>query len=118
MADLKSILLNLSNVDGVRQAIVVGRDGFVIDFAARTASSSVDAVGAVVSTGIGSAEVIGREIGVGGVTQSLIEYEDGFIVMSFIGTEAILAVVAESSANVGMVRHAVKKSKPEIEQVI
>jgi uncharacterized protein len=118
MADLKSQLRDLIQVEGVNTAVVVGRDGFVINGVSNGANLDIEAVGAVISTGIGSAEAMGRNLNVGAMSQAMVEYKDGIIVMSFLGSDAILAVVADINANLGNVRYQVKKKSPEIQAAI
>jgi len=114
MAQLKKHLQDLARVDGINTVIVVGRDGFVIDGVSNGAKLDTEAVGAVVSTGLGSAEVMGRELKVGKMTQAMVEYKDGVIVTNFLGDDAILAAVADFKANLGNVRFQVKKIAPDI----
>ena len=118
MADLQSLLSELVNVEGITTAVVVGRDGFVINGVSNGAGLDIEAVGAVISTGIGSAEAMGRNLNVGAMSQGMVEYKNGIIVMSFLGSDAILAVVADLNANLGNVRFQVKKKSPEIQAAI
>lgn len=115
MANLREILSDLIKVDGVTSAVLVGRDGFVIDGVSRSATLDTEAVGAVISTGIGSSEVMGAELGVGEMTQGLLEFKDGLIVMGLIGREAIVALVADIGANLGNVRYQLKKRVADLE---
>ncbi len=117
MANTKNILMALTAVDGIGTAVCVGRDGFVID-AAASPGADVDAIGAMVSTGLGSAESVGKELGVGNLTQAMMEYKNGVIVMTAIGRDAILAVVAEENASLGNVRMQVKKRKRDLEAIL
>ncbi len=118
MANLKELLKEMVTVEGVTTAVVVGRDGFVIEGTTSAGTMDIEAVGAVVSTGIGSSEVMGRELNVGRMTQGLVEYENGIITISFLGKDAILAVVADLNANLGNVRYQVKKRTPEIQAAL
>jgi len=118
MPGVKQKLSDLLKVEGINTAVVVGRDGFVIDGLTNGASMDVEAIGAVISTGVGTAEVMGRELKVGSMSQGMMEYKDGIIVMSFLGREAILACVADSNANLGNVRYQIKKLSPEIQAAI
>lgn len=118
MADLQSLLSELVHVEGITTAVVVGRDGFVINGVSNGAGLDIEAVGAVISTGIGSAEAMGRNLNVGAMSQGMVEYKNGIIVMSFLGSDAILAVVADLNANLGNVRFQVKKKSPEIQAAI
>jgi uncharacterized protein len=118
MAGLKQLLSDLTKVEGVSTAVVVGRDGFVIDGASNGPGMDMEAVGAVVSTGIGTAEMMGRELSVGAMTQGLLEFNNGIIVMGLLGKDAVLAVVADLNANLGNVRYQVKKRAAELQAAI
>lgn len=118
MANLKELLKDLVRVEGINAAVIVGRDGFVIDGVVEAGSLDIEAVGAVVSTGIGSSEVMGRELNVGRMSQSLIEYEKGVITVCLLGKDAILAVVADLQANLGNIRYQVKKRTPDLETAL
>ena len=116
-ANLNQILNDLVKSGGVKTAVVVGRDGFVID-GVSNGFLDTETVGAVVSTGIGSSEVMGRELNVGVMTQGMMEYDDGLIMMTLIGDAAILAVVADPQSNLGYIRLQIKKRLPDIEKAI
>ena len=118
MTTLRDILNDLIKVEGVTSAVVVGRDGFVIEGVSRSATLDTEAVGAVISTGIGSSEVMGTELGVGEMTQGLFEYKGGLIVMGLVGRDAIVAVVAAIGANLGNVRYQLKKRIPDLERAL
>ncbi len=118
MPNLKQQLKDLTQVDGISAAVVVGRDGFVIEGITKGHELDIEAVGAVVSTGIGSAEIMGRELEVGTMNQGMVEYSNGVIVMTFLGPQAVLAVVADLDANLGNVRLQVKKRSPALEAEI
>jgi predicted regulator of Ras-like GTPase activity (Roadblock/LC7/MglB family) len=118
MAQLRELLRELTTVQGIKSAVVVGRDGFVIDGVTEGTGLDADAVGAVISTGIGSSEVMGRELDVGAMTQGMVEYEGGLIVMALLGADAILAVVADLNANLGNVRFQIKKRLQQVEQAL
>ena len=116
MTTTNESLQELVKINGVKTAVVVGRDGFVIDGVSIGSHLDTESVGAVISAGIGSSEVMGRELSVGIMNQGMMEYSGGMIMMSLIGAEAILAVVADTEANLGYVRHQIKKRLPEFEQ--
>jgi predicted regulator of Ras-like GTPase activity (Roadblock/LC7/MglB family) len=113
LTSLREILNQLIEVSGVNAAVCVGRDGFVIE-AASTQSSDTDAIGAMVSTGMGSAESVGRELGLGVMDQAMMEYQNGIVLMTALGSEALLAVVAGKDANLGNVRLQVRRRVAEL----
>ena len=71
---LKQILGEFLKVEGVSAAVVVGRDGFVIE-SAISGKIDIDALGAMASTGMGTSEAMGNELGKGNLDQMLVELE-------------------------------------------
>ncbi len=118
MGKSNELLRELVDIDGVNTAVIVGRDGFVIDGVSSGGKMDAETVGAVISAGTGSSEVMGRELNVGVMTQGMMEYSDGLIMMSLVGSEAILAVVANPKANLGYVRFQIKKRLTAIEKTL
>jgi len=114
--DPKSILNNLVELPGVVAVTVIGRDGFIID-SSSTADVDLDALGAVVSTGFGAAEVMGTEIQLGYLTQTIMEYDLGKILTASCG-DNILAVVTKPDAVIGSVRHHIKKVIADLGKLI
>lgn len=108
MTPLKEQLENFLKIDGIVMVVVVGRDGFIIESAAHS-DHNIDDVGAVVSTGMGSSESMGVDLGVGDMHQGMLEYEEGIIFMRAIAEEAILIVVSTPSVNLGMIRLQMKR---------
>ena len=118
MTKLKDLLGDLGKVEGISAAVVVSRDGFVIEGVTHNGKLDSEAVGAVISAGIGSSQVMGSELNVGQLTQMMIEFKDGVIVVSFLGDAAVLATVADLTANLGNVRYQVKKRAGAIEAAL
>jgi predicted regulator of Ras-like GTPase activity (Roadblock/LC7/MglB family) len=108
MTSLKEHLEDFLGVEGVTTVVVVGRDGFIID-AASKGDLNIDDVGAVVSTGMGSSESMGVDLGVGNMNQGMLEYEDGIIFMRAISEDAIFIIVSTPDVNLGMIRFQMKK---------
>ena len=117
MDKLKSILNDITQQPGVTAAIVIGWDGFAIE-SSDDEDLDTDAVGAVISTGIGAAQVMGNELRVGELTQAMCEFSNGIIFMSGVGDRAILAVLADPQGNVGNIRYQVRKRLPELAEIL
>lgn len=118
MPDLKSTLNEFMTVPGIKAALVVGRDGFVIEAVISAAGVDADAVAAVISSGIGSSEVIGRELEIGKLEQAMYEYKEGMLITSLLGLDAILAIVADGRSNLGNIRYQVKKRMTALSQAL
>jgi hypothetical protein len=101
------------NLEGVSAAVVIGRDGFVIE-SAMSGRIDIDALGAMASTGIGTSEAMGRELGKGQLTQMLVELENGPIILSPLSKDELIAIVAENASNLGRIRYELKKNKERL----
>ncbi|MBN2527541.1 MAG: roadblock/LC7 domain-containing protein [Deltaproteobacteria bacterium] len=115
MFNTDGVLKSLNEVQGVHQAVIVGRDGFVIN---SVGDMEADSVGAVISTAIGAIEAMGRDCKQGTLFEVMAEYNGGVVIAAPIGTDAVLGIVADESANLGGVRFVVKKSMKELEKVM
>ena len=110
---LNRILSDLTKVEGVNAAAIVGRDGFIIEHVANI-QMDVDALGAMASTSVGTSEAMGIELGKGNFEQVIVELEKGPIILSLVTENEILAIVAETGANIGRIRYEVKKNRDRI----
>jgi predicted regulator of Ras-like GTPase activity (Roadblock/LC7/MglB family)/DNA-binding response OmpR family regulator len=116
MTDIQKILAEFTNIEGVHTACLVGRDGFLLDSLAR---KGIDAemIGAIASSGFGSAESMGNQLGQGDLTMTMIEYNNGPVMFAPVGTEAFLVIVADKETNLGWIRIAIKKNSKEIQKI-
>ena len=115
MTDTQTILKDLNKAPGIHQSLIVGRDGFVIENAGDMDS---DSVGAIISTALGAIEAMGKDCEQGNLFEVMAEYNNGIIIAAPIGKEAILGIVADNNANLGGIRHAVKKNMKSLESII
>jgi predicted regulator of Ras-like GTPase activity (Roadblock/LC7/MglB family) len=110
---LKQILSDFLRLEGVTAAVVVGRDGFVIE-SAESGEIDTEALGAMASTGMGTSEAMGSELGKGEMIQMLVELEDGPILLSPLSEDELIAIVAEKKVNIGRIRYELKKNRGRI----
>ncbi len=110
---LKEILQEFLVEEGVNAVVIAGRDGFVIESVV-TGKLNVDALGAMISAGLGSAEAMGKELDRGEMIQTLLETEGGPIILSPLSPDEMIAIVGDSSANSGRIRYVLKKSRDRI----
>ena len=115
MQSTNRILTELNKSSGIHQSLVVGRDGFVID---HVGDMEAESVGAVISTAIGAIEAMGKDCNQGALFEVMAEYKDGVVIAAPIGKDSVLGVVAEQGANLGAVRHSVKKIMQELERAL
>jgi len=113
MEILKQILMEFLRLDGVTAAVVVGRDGFVIEDAI-SGDIDTDALGAMASTGMGTSEAMGAELGKGQLNQMLVELENGPILLSPLSEDEMIAIVANDGVHIGRIRYELKKNRERI----
>jgi len=115
MTNIQKILEEFTNIEGVHTACLVGRDGFLLDNIAR-AGIDAEMIGAIASSGFGSAESMGNQLGQGELNLTMLEYTDGPVMFAPVGTEAFLVIVADKDTNLGWIRLTIKKNSKVIEQ--
>lgn len=113
MSSLKDLLSEFTNIPGVNTACLVGRDGFLLD---SIAMSGIDTemIGAIASSGFGASESMGKQLGKGGLSMSMIEFANGPVMLAPVGDDAFLVIVADKDANLGMIRLKIKKHASHI----
>ncbi len=114
MVDLKQTLGRFLAIPGVRQAFLVGRDGLMIEGMTRDGKEDIEAVGALTSTSLSTAEAIGQEISRGSVIGIILEYEQGLVSVDPLGDFALMVTLSDNASNIGRVRNLVKTSRNEI----
>lgn len=116
MTEIQKILAEFTNIEGVHTACLVGRDGFLLDSLAR---QGIDAemIGAIASSGFGSAESMGTQLGQGELKMSMFEFDNGPVLFAPVGEDAFLVIVADLETNLGWIRISIKKNSQKIKEV-
>src|SRR5215469_17088092 len=114
MVDLKQTLSRFMSIPGVRLAVLVGRDGLLIEGLTRDGKEDMEAVGAIMTSGLNTAEALGQEIARGSVVGTLMEYEHGLVSVDPLGDFALVVTLFDNASSIGRVRHMVKASRNEI----
>ncbi|MBN8706732.1 MAG: roadblock/LC7 domain-containing protein [Bacteroidetes bacterium] len=118
MESIKPFLSNLTSIDGILAAVVIGKDGFVIESMANT-DLDTEAVGGIISGGIRTTAEMGKDLSVGALHQSMIEYDNGILLSKVINEGGtILAIVASDKALVGNVRYQLNKFGDQIAKIL
>ena len=113
LPDLKGILGQLAGMPGVRLAAVVDREGFLIE-AAGELGVSAEVAGALAACLVESSEGIGREMGQGGLSSMILDYEVGMVLLHRAGPSAILSIVLRDPTALGKIRYYIKRALPEL----
>jgi predicted regulator of Ras-like GTPase activity (Roadblock/LC7/MglB family)/DNA-binding response OmpR family regulator len=116
MTEIQKILAEFTNIEGVHTACLVGRDGFLLDSLAR-AGIDAEMIGAIASSGFGSAESMGNQLGQGDLRMTMFEFANGPVMFAPVGEEAFLVIVADQETNLGWIRISIKKNAKKIKDV-
>jgi predicted regulator of Ras-like GTPase activity (Roadblock/LC7/MglB family) len=114
MATLKQLLDELIKIEGIIAAVVVSRDGFLVEGETRERNVDMDAMAAVISAGVSSSEVMALQLSVGEPQLNMIECTKGMIITATLGDDAVMAVTADPDAKIGSIRYNLKKQLPSI----
>lgn len=92
----------VQQVDYIRQAVVLSRDGLVVAASQNTGKEEADHLSALAAGLQSLARGAGAQVGGGEVRQTIVEMESAFLVVMAAGDGACLAVVSSPDANVGV----------------
>ncbi len=110
---MQDVLSKFRAIRGVGMAAVVGSDGLVIESVHR-ADLDADALAAVATNGLLLAEALGREMARGGALQTIIEYEEGVVLIEPLGDEGMVLVVSDDRNDLGRIRFTAKQYKESL----
>jgi CheY-like chemotaxis protein len=114
---LKGRLAWLIAASGAKFAALADREGFLIEFAGEIAFE-VEVAGALASCLAESSDGIGRELKQGALLGMILEYEGGMLLLSAVGSSALLAVILGEAAVLGKTRYYIKKVLPELQRAL
>ncbi len=116
MTEIQKILAEFTSIEGVHTACLVGRDGFLLDSLAR-AGIDAEMIGAIASSGFGSAESMGNQLSQGELRMTMFEFANGPVMFAPVGDDAFLVIVADQETNLGWIRISIKKNAKKIQEV-
>ncbi len=113
----RRILGEITRVEGVRAAIVVSRDGLVLDAVIPRRDLNPEDIAVAVMQIVNATDRLGKDFGLGTTDITSVEYSNGIIMIGTMG-ENVLAVVAERGAMLGMIRNEIKKQRERLRAAI
>lgn len=114
---LRSSLEGMLEVRGVTGAAVVSTDGFIVE---GVTGSEMDLgfIGGLVASSLASSNVLAELLGEGEVKQTMIEYENGPVLMTPLDAHGVAGYVAvltlDSATTLGRVRFQLRRMLPEL----
>ncbi len=117
VSPIRRILTELSRIEGVRGALVVSRDGFVIDAVIPGGGVNQEAVAALVTGIVDNVKRFGSEFNLGDATTITAEYGNGIVLIENLG-DVYAVILAEPGATVGRIRYELLKQKDRIKAAL
>jgi predicted regulator of Ras-like GTPase activity (Roadblock/LC7/MglB family) len=107
------VLEDFLKIPAITSAVIIGRDGVVIESSGVASAVSVEDLGASLARAIRGIEEMGAELQVQAFQDLFVEYGRAVIICRPVG-DAIIAVVAPDASRLGVVRH---KIRPLVEEL-
>jgi len=116
-ARMEETLEELSRISDIKAAAVVRRDGLVIT---HTLPDNVDPkiVAAMTAAIVGTSEMATVQLGQGTFIRATIESEQGKLLSTGAGEEALLVALVYEDANLGLVLMAMEKAAKRVDELL
>ena len=117
MASIRDLVAALRQREGVDAAIVLGRDGLLIDSQVVEGLNAED-LAARIPPIITPADELGAALGRGEVVTTILEHRNGVVIMSVLSAEAILVVLVQPTANIGQLLYELRRNREHIAALV
>src|SRR5688572_5972051 len=113
MPTIRDLTVAIRQRPGIEAVVVLGRDGLLIDSQA-TVPLDAEGLAARVPGIVAAADEIGSTTGQGPLRIALIEQESGYAIVSSVGDDALLCVLATRTADLGSLLYEVRRHRESI----
>lgn len=103
--------------EGVQAAIVLGRDGLLID-GETTSAIEAERAAAWIPAIVAAADELGAHEQQGALRTAVLEYADGVAAVSVLSRDALLLVIARATANIGALLFDIRRNREQIAALI
>jgi uncharacterized protein len=117
MPSIRDLVAAIREREGVEAAIVLGRDGLLIDSQLAPGLNAED-VAARIPAIAGTADELGAATLRGNLLTAVLEHRDGLAVISVLSDEAILFVLLTSRANIGQLLFELRRNREHIAALV
>jgi hypothetical protein len=117
MPTIRELVAAIRNREGVEAAVILGRDGLVIDGQAHGALD-LEPIAAHVPSIIAAADEFGAAAARGPLRTAIHECAHGLAIVSVLSPEALLLVLLQPSANVGQLLFELRRNREHIAALV
>ena len=109
MPTIRDLVGTIRKRDGVEAAIVLGRDGLLID--GQSGSLDAEDVAAHIPSIINASDELGAATGRGAVTTAVLEHANGVAIVSVLTEDAVLLVLLKPAADIGPLLYELRRNR-------
>ena len=117
MASIRDLVAAIRQRDGVEAAVILGRDGLLIDSQA-IAGLDAEEMAARIPSILHAADELGMHSGRGAIVTAVLEHAQGMALISNLTNEAILLVLLAPTANVGPLLYELRRNRGQIAALV
>ena len=117
MPTIRDLVAAIRQRDGVEAAVVLGRDGLLIDGQAGGSLNAED-VAALIPSIINAADELGTAANRGPVVTAVLEHANGHAIVSVISDDAVLLVLVRPNAEIGTLLYELRRNRGHIATLV
>ena len=117
MPSIRDLVSAIRRREGVDAAVVLGRDGLVIDGQSVPDINAED-LAAHIPAIIGAADELGPPVRRGALVTAVLEYGEGLAIISVLTTDVILVVFVRPDTNVGQLLFELRRNREHIAALV
>ena len=117
MPSIRDLISAIKQREGVEAAVVLGRDGLLIDSQAMEGFDAEDLAARIPGI-IGPADDLGVAASRGLLLTMVLEHVDGLAIVSVLSTDVVLLVLLAPSANVGQLLYELRRNREHIAALV
>jgi hypothetical protein len=117
MASIRDLVAAIRQRDGVEAAVILGRDGLLIDSQA-VAGLDPEDLAARIPPIIAAADDLGLASGRGALVTAVLEHPNGLALVSALTADAVLFVLLAPGANVGQLLYELRRNRGHIAALV
>jgi predicted regulator of Ras-like GTPase activity (Roadblock/LC7/MglB family) len=110
VATIRDLVATVRQFDGVEAALVLGRDGLLIDSAA-DAGIDTEQIAAHVPSILQFSDELGKAASKGNLRTAIVELEAGLVVLTTMSADVLLLVLLKQDANVGALLYDLRRHR-------
>ena len=117
MPSIRDLVNAIRRREGVDAAVVLGRDGLLIDSQSVPGLDAED-LAAHIPAIIGAADELGASLSRGSLVTAVLEYGDGLAIVSVLNADVILVVFVRPELNVGQLLFELRRNREHIAALV